>query len=296
VIVVFGAGGQLGQELVACAGARSIALQALARDQVDISDEAAVLDALARLRPQVVVNAAAYTKVDKAESEPEAAWRANVAGPDLLARATHSVGAALIHISTDYVFDGSKSGAYVETDPITPLGVYGRTKAEGEQAVRAQQPRHIILRTSWVYGAYGHNILKTVLRLAAEREELRFVADQRGCPTATRDLAEAILGIAPRLAADEPLYGTYHFAGTGVTTWHGFVERVVAAQAPLTGRRPVVVPITTADYPTPAWRPVNSELDSGLFAATFGIRAQRWEERVDETVATLLKHRKDSAA
>lgn len=295
MILLFGAGGQLGQELVARATFRSVPLQALTRAEIDIADEAAVRGAIARARPSVIVNAAAYTKVDKAESEPDAARRANAIAPALLARAARAADAALVHISTDYVFDGSKTGAYTEADPVSPLGVYGRSKAEGEDAVRAALPRHLIVRTSWVYGAYGHNILKTVLRLAAERDELRFVADQRGCPTSTHDLAEAILGIAPRLAAREPLSGTYHFAGTGATTWHGFVERVVAAQAAFTGRRPRVIPITTADYPTPARRPANSELASGLFAATFGIRAEPWERQVEATVTQLLTHSKDAA-
>lgn len=295
MILLFGAGGQLGQELVARATFRSVPLQALTRAEIDIADEAAIRGAIARARPSVIVNAAAYTKVDKAESEPDAARRANAIAPALLARAARAADAALVHISTDYVFDGSKTGAYTEADPVSPLGVYGRSKAEGEDAVRAALPRHLIVRTSWVYGAYGHNILKTVLRLAAERDELRFVADQRGCPTSTHDLAEAILGIAPRLAAREPLSGTYHFAGTGATTWHGFVERVVAAQAAFTGRRPRVIPITTADYPTPARRPANSELASGLFAATFGIRAEPWERRVEATVTQLLTHSKDAA-
>lgn len=295
MILLFGAGGQLGQELVARATFRSVPLQALTRAETDIADEAAIRGAIARARPSVIVNAAAYTKVDKAESEPDAARRANAIAPALLARAARAADAALVHISTDYVFDGSKTGAYTEADPVSPLGVYGRSKAEGEDAVRAALPRHLIVRTSWVYGAYGHNILKTVLRLAAERDELRFVADQRGCPTSTHDLAEAILGIAPRLAAREPLSGTYHFAGTGATTWHGFVERVVAAQAAFTGRRPRVIPITTADYPTPARRPANSELASGLFAATFGIRAEPWERQVEATVTQLLTHSKDAA-
>lgn len=295
MILLFGAGGQLGQELFARATFRSVPLQALTRAEIDIADEAAIRGAIARARPSVIVNAAAYTKVDKAESEPDAARRANAIAPALLARAARAADAALVHISTDYVFDGSKTGAYTEADPVSPLGVYGRSKAEGEDAVRAALPRHLIVRTSWVYGAYGHNILKTVLRLAAERDELRFVADQRGCPTSTHDLAEAILGIAPRLAAREPLSGTYHFAGTGATTWHGFVERVVAAQAAFTGRRPRVIPITTADYPTPAHRPANSELASGLFAATFGIRAEPWERQVEATVTQLLTHSKDAA-
>jgi dTDP-4-dehydrorhamnose reductase len=288
VIVLFGAGGQLGQEIAALAGETGVEVAAFGRAQVDIADAAAVRAALGGVAgASLVVNAAAYTGVDAAESEPEAARLGNVEGPRVLARAAAAAGLPLVHVSTDYVFDGSKAGAYVESDPVAPLGVYGRTKAEGEEAVRAQNPRHLILRTSWVYGRYGRNILKTVLRLAGERDELRFVADQRGCPTSTRDLAEAILAVAPRLASGDAPWGTYHLAGTGATTWHGFVAQAVAEQARFTGRRPAVTAITTAEYPTPARRPANSELDSGAFAAAFGWRAPDWRGRVAETVAAL---------
>jgi dTDP-4-dehydrorhamnose reductase len=269
------------------ADAGGIALTALPRAQADIADAGAVAAAMARVKPALVVNAAAYTRVDQAETEPEAARRGNEAGPAVLARACADAGVPLVHISTDYVFDGTKAGAYVESDPIAPLGVYGKTKAAGEAAVRDALPAHIILRTAWVYGAFGHNFLKTMLRLARERDELRVVADQRGCPTSTRDIAAAILHIAPRLAAREAAWGTYHFAGAGATTWHGFASRIVAAQAPLTGRKPRVVAITTADYPTPARRPANSELDSSLFARTFDFRAQPWEQETDATVRAL---------
>lgn len=288
MIAIFGGGGQVAQELIAACGARGIAARAFARAEADIADADAVARALAAARPGVVVNAAGYTKVDLAERETEEAARANAVGPAVLAKACATAGMPLIHLSTDYVFDGAKAGAYVEDDATAPLGVYGRTKLAGEEAVRAGQPRHVILRTSWLFGPCGHNLLKTVLRLAREKDELRFVADQHGCPTATADLAEAILRVAPRLAAGEPVAGTYHFAGTGATTWHGFVARVVEAQAPLTGRCPRVVPIATADYPTAARRPANSVLDSGRFTATFGLSARPWQERVDEAVRRLL--------
>lgn len=194
----------------------------------------------------------------------------------------------MIHISTDYVFDGSKPSAYREDDPISPLGVYGRSKVAGEDAVRQALDRHLILRTSWVYGAHGTNFLKTMLRLARERSELRVVADQRGCPTATIDIADAILSIAPVLAGGAPVFGTYHFAGSGVTTWHGFAIAIVKAQAAFTGRRPEVVPISTSEYPTVARRPANSELDSTRFASTFGLRAADWQERTRAIVSALL--------
>ena len=270
------------------ARANSVPLKVLARPEADIAERGAVESAIARVKPSLVLNAAAYTKVDLAEKEPEAARRGNADGPRVLAEASAAAGLPLVHISTDYVFDGSKSVAYVESDPITPLGVYGETKAAGEQAVRDALPRHVILRTSWVYGEFGANFLKTMLRLAATKDELRVVADQRGCPTGTRDIAAAILHIAPRLIAGDAAWGTYHFAGTGVATWHAFASRIVAAQAPLTGRKPPVTAITTADFPTPARRPANSELDSSLFERTFGFRARRWEDETDETVRALF--------
>jgi dTDP-4-dehydrorhamnose reductase len=296
VILLFGANGQLGQELSRTCAERGVALAALSRAQADIADADAVHGAIAAHRPALVVNAAAYTKVDLAESEVEAARQGNEIGPKLLAQSCAAASLPLVHVSTDYVFDGTKSGAYVETDPVAPTGSYGRSKAAGEEAVRAAHPRHVILRTAWVYGEFGNNFLKTMLRLAATRDELRVVADQRGCPTATDDLAAAILTIAPRLTAGEDVWGTYHFAGTGATTWHGFASRIVAAQAPLTGRAPRVTPITTADYPTPARRPANSELDSEKFARAFGFRAQRWEEQTDRITRALIAAQHGKAA
>lgn len=283
-ILVFGAGGQLGQEIVARSGAFPAQIAARSRGETDIADRASVAAALDQIRPDVVVNAGAYTKVDKAESDRDEAHRSNVLGPGIVAEECAQRDVPLIHFSTDYVFDGGKQGAYCEDDPLSPLGVYGATKAEGEDAIRQAAERHIILRTSWVYGVYGANFLKTILRLAKERDELRIVDDQYGCPTSTADLAEAALRLA---ALPEHRWGTYHFAGSGATTWHGFAREIVDRQAAFTGRRPPVSPITTADYPTPARRPANSELDSDLFHASFGWRALPWQERVREAVQTL---------
>lgn len=287
-IVLFGAKGQVGQELTALAAERGVDLIPFERAQVDICDPAAVARALEAKRPDLVVNAAAYTAVDKAEKEAELATRANAQAPGLLAERCARYGTPLIHISTDYVFDGTKKGAYVESDPIAPLGIYGRTKAAGEAAVRAQNERHLILRTSWVYGVHGANFLKTMLRLAGERDRLTIVADQRGCPTATRDIAEGILAAAQAVADGTARWGTYNLAGNGATTWHGFASEIVAQAARHTGRTPEVAPITTADYPTPAQRPANSELDSSLFERTFGYRAPPWRSRVVEVVDGLL--------
>jgi dTDP-4-dehydrorhamnose reductase len=287
-ILVFGADGQLGRELLARAHLGGIALTGVRRAEADIADRRAVENAITRASPLLVVNAAAYTRVDRAETEADEAFRANKMGPQVIATACAAAKIPLVHISTDYVFDGSKSTAYREDDPISPLGIYGQSKAAGESEVRTTLSNHVILRTSWVYGVYGANFLKTMLRLAAERAELRVVADQRGCPTGTADIADAILRIAPRLAAGEPLWGTYHFAGSGATTWHGFAIAIVDAQAKFTNRRPNVIAITTAEYPTPAKRPANSVLDSSRFVATFGFRAVDWRERTREVVASLL--------
>jgi dTDP-4-dehydrorhamnose reductase len=284
VILVFG-NGQLGQELARAAPARNLALRVLSHADADIADRDAVAAAMERERPTLVVNAAAYTKVDLAETEIDAAERGNAIGPGVLARACADAGVPLVHVSTDYVFDGTKQGAYVETDPIAPLGVYGRTKADGEAAVRDALPRHVILRTSWVYGEFGNNFLKTMLRLARQRDELRVVADQFGCPTSTPEIVSAIFAIVSSPSREDK-WGTYHFAGHGVTTWHSFATRIVAAQAIVTGRKPRVTAITTADYPTPARRPANSELNSGLFERTFGFRARPWADEADAIART----------
>ncbi|TDT94848.1 dTDP-4-dehydrorhamnose reductase [Azorhizobium sp. AG788] len=287
-VLLLGADGQLGRELTALAAERGPALTALNRAATDITDPVAVAKALEAHKPDVVVNAAAYTAVDKAESEPDLAAKVNAVAPGLIAERCASAGVPLIHISTDYVFDGTKIGAYVESDPLAPLGVYGRTKAAGEAAIRAAGEKHLILRTAWVYGIYGNNFLKTMLRLAKDRDRLTIVADQRGCPTATRDIAEGILAAAAPAVAGSARWGTYHLGGTGVTTWHGFAQAIIDRAATYTGRRPEVAAITTAEYPTPARRPANSELDSSLFERTFHFRAAPWQQRTVEVVDTLL--------
>jgi len=281
VILVFGGSGQLALELARLASARGIALTALTRAEVDIADSTAVAAAFAKHRPALVINAAAYTKVDLAEIEVEQARRGNEIGPAVLADSCHGTDVPLVHISTDYVFDGTKSSAYAEIDPIHPINVYGLTKAAGEESIRRRLRRHIMLRTGWVYGEFGHNFLKTIVRLASSREELRIVSDQRGAPTSTRTLADAILRIAPCLLTGENIWGTYHFTGTGMTTWHGFATRIVAAQAPLTGRNPKVTATTSAEYPSPARRPANSILDCSRFVQVFGFRADPWAEEAD---------------
>jgi dTDP-4-dehydrorhamnose reductase len=286
-ILVFGAGGQLGSELVARPHSNDVSFHFVRRADAYIDDPAAVRRAMQLARPSLVLNAAAYTNVDQAEVEREAAFRGNAQGPKVLAAACAEKDIPLIHISTDYVFDGRKPSAYVESDVTAPINVYGESKLAGEVAVREAYDRHVILRTSWLFGAYRRNFLKTMLKLAAERDELRIVSDQHGCPTSTADLADAIVAIAPRLAAGERLYGIYHVASPSPATWYDFAQEIATAAAQYTGRAPKVVPIKTQDYPTRAARPVNSELDSSKFFSTFGFRAADWRQRVQETVAAL---------
>jgi dTDP-4-dehydrorhamnose reductase len=288
MILVFGGYGQLGRDIGNEAAAQGLRVALVPRSEADVTSAEAVARAISAHRPAVVVNAAAYTKVDDAETHAEEAFRVNEEGAATLARACAAGKIPLIHISTDYVFDGSKAGPYREDDPVAPLGVYGRSKAAGEAAVTKSSERYVILRSSWLYGVYGTNFLKTILRLSSERDELKVVADQRGCPTGTADLAQAILLAAQRLATDASVSGTYHFAGTGVATWHEFASEIVAAHSVFTGRRRAVRKIATADNPKAARRPANSELDSSRFAATFGLRAMPWRDRTQRVVAALL--------
>ncbi len=287
-ILITGANGQLGRELAGEAAASGIRIVAAGRDDLDITQAESVLAYVCEAAPRAIINCAAYTGVDKAESEAASAHAINALGPEHLARAAAELDVPLLHVSTDYVFDGSKTGAYGEDDPVAPLGAYGRTKEEGERRVRAAHQKHIILRTSWVYGAHGNNFLKTMLRLARERDELRVVADQRGCPTATIDLARALLAAEAAASSGRAAWGTFHFAGTGATTWHGFAAEIVSAAGKIGGRSVPVHPIATSDYPTPAKRPANSELDSRRFAETFGYASPPWPQRVRDVLAALL--------
>lgn len=285
-VLLLGADGQLGREIARLAADRGPALTGLTRQQLDITQRGAVKAAVDR-GYGTVINAAAYTAVDKAESEEALAMAVNRDGAGHLAEACHGTGAMLIHISTDYVFDGTKGGAYRENDPVHPLNVYGRSKLAGEEAVRAAQPAHVILRTSWVFGAAGSNFVKTMLRLGGAREELSIVADQFGCPTPAAALAAAILAVAG--AAGKRPYGTYHCAGAERSSWYDFACAIFSEQEALTGRRgPKLQPIATADYPTAARRPPDSTLDSSLFQATFRQGPIDWRRGLKDVLRDLL--------
>ena len=257
-------------------------MRALARSEVDITDAAAV--AAAVRGADFVANCAAYTAVDKAETERDQAFAVNATGPGVIARACAEAGAALLHISTDYVFRGDGDRPWREDDPIAPLSVYGESKAAGEAAVREALPRHVILRTAWVFAAHGNNFVRTMLRLGAERPELRIVADQRGGPTAAADIAAAILAIRERaLAPGFDGWGTFHFAGAPATTWHDFAAAIFAEKG---GAAPALHPIATSDYPTPARRPSNSVLDCGKIGRVFGLAQPDWRRALSAVVRT----------
>jgi dTDP-4-dehydrorhamnose reductase len=288
-LLVLGAGGQVGLELRRLAWPSGYDLDAFGRDGVDITEREAVAAAVARERPDIVINAAAYTAVDRAETEPDAAWASNCTGPANLAAACRDAAIPLIHLSTDYVFDGSKPGPYREDDPVKPLGVYGQSKEAGDCAVREALARHVILRTAWVYSAHGHNFVKTMLRLAAERPVLRVVADQIGSPTGAADIAAAIGAIVQQLDAGNSHWGTYHFAGGGTVTWHGFAQAIFELATPWRGPPPLVEAIATADYPTPARRPANSVLDCSRIGEVFGIVPRPWRQALAEVIGELYE-------
>jgi len=237
-----------------------------------------------------VINAAAYTKVDLAESEPDAAIRVNRTGPGLLAEWCAGAGIPMIHISTDYVFDGCGKTPYSETDPLSPLGVYGGSKAEGEAEVRRKLSRHLIIRTAWVYGVHGSNFVKTMLRLGRERESLRVVDDQAGCPTSASDIADAILTLVQRIEAGGRIpWGTYHYCGDGITTWYRFaVEIFRLARRFGYAFSPKIEPIPSSEYSTPVTRPSFSALDTTRIGDMFGIYPRPWQESLAEAVEELL--------
>lgn len=266
------------------------------RDSLDLAAATAdaLHDAIRSARASVVVNAAAYTAVDKAESERDAAFALNCDAPARLSAACAQAGVPLIHISTDYVFDGAKQGAYREDDPVNPLNVYGASKEAGERAIRAALPTHVILRTSWVFSPFGANFLNTMLRLGAERDELRIVADQHGCPTCAYDLARAVVAVVAEISRGRSdVYGTFHVCNQGATTWHGFAAAIFSEAAARGQRQPRLAAIATSDYPTAARRPMNSVLDTTRFTTSFGFTMPNWREAlvrsIDERLAEAVR-------
>lgn len=291
-ILITGAHGQLGHELIRLSGNHQIL--AAGRGELDITDYDAVLTYFGQFIPDVVINAAAYTAVDKAESDVEAAFAVNRDGPANLARYCQMTGIPLIHISTDYVFDGTKNGAYDEGDPVAPLGVYGTSKLAGEQAVLNQCPKSVVLRTSWVFSSHGQNFVKTMLRLGAERKELGIVADQQGCPTSAAELARAIYSVLEK-GLNNHHWGVYHFCQPAPATWFEFAQAVfdTAREQGFDVKVNRVNAIATSDYPTPAKRPGNTVMDCSKFVQTFGFEIRPWRESLAEVVQTLAGERRE---
>ncbi|WP_430913720.1 dTDP-4-dehydrorhamnose reductase [Methylobacterium sp. sgz302541] len=288
-ILILGGGGQVGTELRALAWPEGVQPHAPERTALDITDEVAVAALIAGRDWGAVINTAAYTAVDKAESDVGAAWRLNALAPAYLAAATAARKIPLVHVSTDYVFDGSGEGDYLPDAPVNPKSVYGASKAAGEMAVRTANPRHAILRTAWVVSPHRGNFVKTMLRLAGERDKLTVVDDQQGCPTSAADLAAACAGIALRLARDEAApTGTFHCVNAGHTTWCGFARAIVAGGARRGGRSVPVDGIPTSAYPTPARRPANSRLDTASLGEAYGIRPRPWQDALDDILDRLM--------
>ncbi len=289
-VVITGANGQLGQELCRLGQTADFEVHSLNRQHLDITNESLIQQVFKRISPSLVINAAAYSHVDRAESEPDIAFAVNKSGPAYLARYCADNHLAFIHISTDYVFDGTKDQPYQEDDPITPMGIYGQSKAAGEAAVRSILPNHIIVRTSWLYGVYGHNFVKTILKLAAEKTGLRVVNDQFGSPTSAADLAKALLTISRKIGAKEKFdWGTYHYCGKGITTWHGLAEKIIELAAPYVALKArQVTAITTAEWPTPTKRPPYSVLDCTRLKSQFGIKPEPWQQSLKRTIARIF--------
>ncbi len=294
-ILLLGANGQVGWELRrslaplanVIAATRAGELNNIRCERADLDQPDSLADLIAHVAPDIVVNAAAYTAVDRAEQEREAAFRVNAEAPKRLAEACAVLGTRFVHFSTDYVFDGRSSRPYREDDATAPLGIYGESKLAGEHAVRAAGGQHLILRTAWVYGARGHNFLRTMLRLGAERDELRVVGDQIGSPTP----AHLIANLTAEALSRELAGGTYHLVASGTTSWHGFAEAIMAEAVEMgfIPRAPKVVSITTQEYPTPARRPAYSTLDTGLLSSALGHPIEQWESGLHEVMLELAK-------
>lgn len=293
-LAVTGKNGQVVSALQALAS-DELEIVALGRPELDLAQPETVLKALREVKPDVVVSAAAYTAVDKAESEQDIAFAVNRDGARAVAQAASDIGIPVVHLSTDYVFDGTKDTAYVESDPTGPTSVYGRSKLEGERAVSEATDNYVVLRTAWVYSEYGNNFVKTMLRLSENRDEINVVADQFGCPTSANDIAAAVVTIARRLVEDPsaPLRGVFHLSGTGETNWANFAKQIFALSAENGGKSIVVNDITTAQYPTPARRPANSRLDCSKLEEVYGIKLPSWQTSTRAVVTALAQSKKE---
>ena len=290
-IFIVGDHGQMARALARVYSARGDMVKSAGRAKVDIADEPAVQSVVLAFRPDLVINAAAYTAVDKAEDDADQAYRVNRDGARYVAAAARATAAPLIHISTDYVFDGTKSTPYLETDLTNPIGIYGQSKLAGEAAVAAEIPDHVILRTSWVYSADGSNFVKTMLRLAGERDEIGVFDDQWGAPTFAADLAAAIATIGESLLSvpdRSAVCGFYHATGSGETTWYRFARAIMELSAAKGGPSCRVHPITTSQHPMRARRPANSRLDGSKLARILGIRLPTWQTSLDRCLDQLI--------
>jgi dTDP-4-dehydrorhamnose reductase len=289
-ILVIGHRGMLGQDLLARLASSGMAAVGLDLEEIDITRSQQVYAITRDHHPSLVINCAAYTAVDQAESEPDLAFAVNRDGPQNLADACHGLGIPLIHISTDYVFDGEARRPYREDDAVNPINVYGHSKWEGEQAVRSRLLQHLIVRTAWLYGIHGHNFVKTILQLARDREELRVVADQYGSPTWTGDMSDALVAMARQVVADSGSiqWGNYHYCNAGETTWYD-LARFIVEQARRKGPVKVtrVVPIASAEYPLPTPRPAYSVLDCTRIARSFGITPRPWPAALADMLKAL---------
>ncbi len=288
-LLVTGTKGQLARALYErAADDDAIDLTCIGRPDLDLAEASSIRSPIHDLKPDAVISAAAYTAVDKAEDEPDQADLINAVAPGEIAKAAREIGAAIIHLSTDYVFDGDKTGSYSETDAVNPKSVYGSSKLKGERAVAAANPKHVILRTAWVYSPFGHNFVKSMLSLAEGRDHLSVVDDQYGNPTSAFDLADAVLTITKQWQRSGPTGKVYHCAGTGATTWCRLARHVFATSARYSGPVAEVAPITSAEWPTKAARPKNSQLDCSRLLNDYGWRAPEWQASVEKVIARLL--------
>jgi dTDP-4-dehydrorhamnose reductase len=289
-ILIVGKHGQVARSLAAALPSAGISVVQVGRPEVDLLESQSVMDAVLRYRPNIVINAAAYTAVDKAEDEPDVAEAVNAIGAETVAKAAGAVGAVIVHFSTDYVFDGSKRGPYVEADIGAPTGIYGRTKLAGENLVAAANPNHVILRTAWVFSPFGSNFVKTILRLSKERPELRVVDDQHGNPTYAKDLADLVQRLVAKFTtrAPEPQhFGIFHAVNSGSTTWYRFAQAIIEASAHRGAVGTIVHPISTKDYPTKARRPAFSILSTDKLHSVYGIRLRSWQEALADCLDEL---------